>query len=81
MSIVIMLNEDKDNRIRFGVQESTSRSHCDALTSYGRGTNFVRSNFLKEVCIFSSKAEHMQLTTTVSIAARERNFAIEQQVY
>ena len=77
VSFGIMLNEDKDNRIRFGVHDSTSRSHCDALTSYGRGTNFVRSNFLKEVCIFSSKAEHMQLTTTVSIAARERNFAIE----
>jgi len=79
VSFGIMLNEDKDNRIRFGVHDSTSRSHCDALISYGRGTNFVLSNFLKQVCIFSSKAEHMQLTTTVSIAARERNFAIEQQ--
>ena len=82
VSIGILLDGDKNNRIRFGVHDSTSRSrsHCDTLTSYGRDPNFVRSNFLKEVCIFSSKAEHMQLTTTVSIAARERNFAKRRDI-
>jgi hypothetical protein len=87
VSLGIMLGGDKDNRIRllayadasFGVHDSTGRSHGGTFISYGRGPNFVRSNFLKEVCISSSEAELMQLTNTVSIAAREREFAIEQQ--
>jgi len=83
----IMLGGDKDNRIRllayadasFGVHDSTGRSHGGTVISYGRGPNFVRSNFLKEVCISSSEAELMQLTGTTSLAAAQRDFAIEQQ--
>ena len=87
VSLGIMLGGDKDNRIRllayadasFGVHDSTGRSHGGTFISYGRGPNFVRSNFLKEVCISSSEAELMQLTGTTSLAAAQRDFGIEQQ--
>ena len=86
VSLGIMLGGDKDNRIRllayadasFGVHND-GRSHGGTFISYGRGPILTRSNKLKEVSKSSSESELVQLSDTTSLAARERDFAIEQQ--
>ena len=87
VTLGIMLGGDSNNRIRllayadasYGVHNTTGRSHGGTVISYGRGPNFVRSNFLKEICLSSSEAELMQLSGTTSLAAAQRDFGIEQQ--
>jgi hypothetical protein len=81
-----MLGGDAKNRIRlyafadasYGVH-TNCRSHGGTYITYGRGPTLVRSNVLKDISISSSESELMQLSTTTSLAARERYFAIEQQ--
>lgn len=86
ISLGIMLGGDSNNQLRiyayadasFGVHED-GRSHGGTFISYGRGPIISRSNKLKEVSKSSSESELMQLSDTTSLAARERDFAIEQQ--
>lgn len=86
ISLGIMLGGDAKNRIRlyafadasYGVH-TNCRSHGGTYITYGRGPTLVRSNVLKDISISSSESELMQLSTTTSLAARERYFAIEQQ--
>ena len=85
-SLGIMLGGDSKNQLRlyafadasFGVHYD-GRSQGGTYISYGRGPILTRSNKLKEVPKSSSESELMQLSDTCSLAAKERDFAIEQQ--
>jgi len=85
-SLGIMLGGDSKNLLRlyayadasFGVHVDGS-SHGGTFITYGRGPILTRSNKLKLVSKSSSESELMQLSDTTSLAARERDFAIEQQ--
>ena len=86
ISLGIMLGGNSNNHIglyayadaSFGVHYD-GKSHGGTFISYGRGPILTRSNKLKEVSKSSSESELMQLSDTTSLAARERDFAIEQQ--
>jgi hypothetical protein len=62
----------------FGVHYD-GKSHGGTFISYGRGPILSRSNKLRDVSKSSSESELVQLSDTTSLAARERDFAIEQQ--
>ena len=86
IALGIMLGGNSNNHIglyayadaSFGVHYD-GKSHGGTFISYGRGPILTRSNKLKEVSKSSSESELMQLSDTTSLAARERDFAIEQQ--
>ena len=86
ISLGIMLGGNSNNCIglyayadaSFGVH-CDGKSHGGTFISYGRGPILSRSNKLRDVSKSSSESELVQLSDTTSLAARERDFAIEQQ--